>query len=579
MNAVINYFVEVNIGLTLFYTVYYFLFKKETDFRSARVYLMGSMVFSLLFPLLSIAPGDGSTSIIPSVSYYLPELVIGYSPDVTVSTISKQTSAFSPFNGWAGLYASVTLIFLVHFCWQLIALIRFVRRAPAKWYQGSKLIETKNSVPSFSFFNWVVVGNVHQLDAHEKEQIIKHELVHVHRAHTADLIVAHLVRCFFWLNPISWSYKSALEEVHEFEADSETISPDTLFPYCRLLAKVALANEGFQIVHHFNKSLTLKRIEMMKMIKKQISHWKIALSIATAAACFVFVACQDQLVSELNKSTVSQVSNYPPHVIADMEKMKEKFPGEGKFSYVEGEENEVRSFLEKLPNPQMILNTYMYKDRGVIGVLTRDLSGISTTTDSREIFTVVEETAEPLEGIHKFYEHLAMQIKYPLEARQQKITGRVFVEFVVLQDGNLADFKVVKGIGGGCDEEALRVIASAPMKWKPGKQRGVAVNQRMVLPITFALDNGVNSGTIAIDPLNPSNKTMKVVMNSNSNQALAGVVTDEQGNAIQGMNIVIEGTTTGTVTDQNGKFNLSAPVNSGSLVFSFVGYKTEKIAF
>ena len=66
------------------------------------------------------------------------------------------------------------------------------------------------------------------------------------------------------------------------------------------------------------------------------------------------------------------------------------------------------------------------------------------------------------------------------------IEGKAFVQFVVDKDGTLTEVQAVKGIGAGCDEEAVRVIQGAP-KWKPGKQRGRAVKVRMILPITFKL--------------------------------------------------------------------------------------------
>jgi protein TonB len=66
------------------------------------------------------------------------------------------------------------------------------------------------------------------------------------------------------------------------------------------------------------------------------------------------------------------------------------------------------------------------------------------------------------------------------------VEGKVFVQFVVDKDGTLTDIKAVKGIGAGCDEEAVRVLKAAP-KWKPGKQRGRPVKVRMILPITFKL--------------------------------------------------------------------------------------------
>ncbi|HEY8510652.1 MAG TPA: TonB family protein [Cyclobacteriaceae bacterium] len=109
--------------------------------------------------------------------------------------------------------------------------------------------------------------------------------------------------------------------------------------------------------------------------------------------------------------------------------------------------------------------------------------------DPNEIFLVVEETAAPIGGMNAFYEYVgkAMQGKYPAQARRMGIEGRVFVEFVVEKDGSLTDVKAIKGIGAGCDELAVNVVKNAP-KWKPGKQRGKPVRQKMVLPIVFKLN-------------------------------------------------------------------------------------------
>lgn len=109
--------------------------------------------------------------------------------------------------------------------------------------------------------------------------------------------------------------------------------------------------------------------------------------------------------------------------------------------------------------------------------------------DPNEIFLVVEETAAPLGGMNAFYEYVGkqMQGKYPAQARRMGIEGRVFVEFVVEKDGSLTDVKAIKGIGAGCDELAVKVVQGAP-KWKPGKQRGKPVRQKMVLPIVFKLN-------------------------------------------------------------------------------------------
>ena len=104
----------------------------------------------------------------------------------------------------------------------------------------------------------------------------------------------------------------------------------------------------------------------------------------------------------------------------------------------------------------------------------------------QEIFQIVEEMPAYPGGEQKLMEFIAKGIKYPQIARETGIQGRVFVGFVVEPDGSVSNVKVLRGIGGGCDEEAMRVVKSMP-KWKPGKQRGKAVRVSYMLPVNFKL--------------------------------------------------------------------------------------------
>lgn len=103
-----------------------------------------------------------------------------------------------------------------------------------------------------------------------------------------------------------------------------------------------------------------------------------------------------------------------------------------------------------------------------------------------EIFKVVEEMPEFPGGAAKLMEYIQKNIKYPMMARESDIQGRVFVNFVVEPDGSISNVTVMRGIGGGCDEEAVRVVNSMP-NWKPGKQRGSAVRCAYTVPIIFKL--------------------------------------------------------------------------------------------
>lgn len=107
--------------------------------------------------------------------------------------------------------------------------------------------------------------------------------------------------------------------------------------------------------------------------------------------------------------------------------------------------------------------------------------------DEQVIFQVVENDPEFPGGLEAMYKFLAQNIKYPQLARENNITGKVYVTFVVEKDGSVSNARVLRDIGGGCGAEAIRVVKSMP-KWTPGKQRGKAVRVQYNLPVNFNLN-------------------------------------------------------------------------------------------
>ena len=104
-----------------------------------------------------------------------------------------------------------------------------------------------------------------------------------------------------------------------------------------------------------------------------------------------------------------------------------------------------------------------------------------------EVFLVVEDDPEFPGGLSALSQYLASNIKYPTLAKENNITGKVFVSFVVEKDGSVGQVKILRDIGGGCGAEAVRVVKAMP-KWKPGKQRGKPVRTQFNLPVDFSLN-------------------------------------------------------------------------------------------
>ncbi len=99
-------------------------------------------------------------------------------------------------------------------------------------------------------------------------------------------------------------------------------------------------------------------------------------------------------------------------------------------------------------------------------------------------YTIVEINPEPQGGYKAFYKYLRKNLRYPAKARRMSIGGKVFVQFTIEKSGKMDNFKIVKSLGFGLDEEVIRVLRAAPA-WNPGQQGGRKVRVRMTLPVSF----------------------------------------------------------------------------------------------
>ncbi len=143
-------------------------------------------------------------------------------------------------------------------------------------------------------------------------------------------------------------------------------------------------------------------------------------------------------------------------------------------------------------NKKIPAGTYTYKlsvnDNHVDGNFTYgEALELPIPPKGEDVFTVVEEMPQFPGGNEALIDYLVKNVVYPKEAKDNNISGRVFVSFVVEKDGSIGDVKILRGIGGGCDEESVRVVSSMP-KWIPGKQNGKPVRVAYNLPIKYALN-------------------------------------------------------------------------------------------
>jgi TonB family protein len=198
------------------------------------------------------------------------------------------------------------------------------------------------------------------------------------------------------------------------------------------------------------------------------------------------------------------------------------------------------------------------------------------TQTQREIFTIVEEQPSYKGGMDAFYKYVMNEIRYPLVARNSGIEGTVQVQFDIERNGSVSNATAISTIGSDCDKEALRVIENAP-GFISGKQRGRTISTRMVLPLTFKLNqekkNPDNSpqGTVVVGELQTQPKKLTVSA-SYIDGEWKGTIVNSAGEKLPGVNIVVAGTEFGRVSDLSGSFTVKADQDQ-ELHISCIGYE------
>ena len=302
MKIYFEYLLEANACLIVFMIFYFLFLRNETQFRVSRAYLLIALVAACVFPVVSID------------FYETPKVIETITKNVSYQFYQESGTPKTDFaenKGWINastIYSFITLtywsgviLFFAHFVFQLFQLVRLIFNASSYKNGSYWVVESKIHAQTFSFFNFIFIGNTFSLTPCEKEQILAHEKIHVRQLHSIDMIVVSMLKIVFWFNPFISIYKKKLIQLHEYEADSRAVEDSELNGYCQLLARVALQTAGFPLANHFNDSLIFKRISMMQTIKKKINLLKATLLVLTFPIMFLTVACQKQEVDLANE--------------------------------------------------------------------------------------------------------------------------------------------------------------------------------------------------------------------------------------------------------------------------------------
>ena len=536
MNA-FDYLLKSNLYGLLFVGCYWLFLRRHTFFKLNRAYLVASVVLSLIVPLMSL-PAE---TLEPLPQLTLPTSALTM-PVTTVTNAPVNAVPVNTLPDWEQLglvvYGLIAVTLLVRLGLRINRLMRLIRHAPQQAGGGFMLVKPNDStIATFSFFHFLVLNPADT----DNDLIIRHELVHIRQWHSADVVGLAILRAIFWAFPTLWLTDRLLRQVHEFLADKQTHQPTEyarfLFEYSFGLQTNSLTN-GF-----FNPSLLKLRIQMLH--QRATARWALGKYVLVLPLVFGLLAmttAREQITDVVNQAaddttTVSgKVSgaNGKPLVgaIVSVASTGKGVPtdAKGRFNL----QNVPKTAILSISFEGYTLQTIPVNNRTAFDITlalaspdelptmgaTKAYKAIkpnpampirtppSSETINGKVYTAVEEPAVFPTGIPGLMQYIAHALQYPAKAKSAGIQGRVLVQFVVLPTGAIGSVTVKKGLGSGCDEEAVRVVRQMP-RWIPGKQNGQPVATQFVLPIQFELEKKEDKRTGQVSPTTQPDSTPK----------------------------------------------------------------------
>ena len=500
----VDYLIQVNVALALFYGIYRWMFAKDTFFHTRRFLLWSFWLVAISFPfwdewLWIQEPAQVMSNVLPVDDWVtLPNvLVVADHPAATHGRFS-----------WWMVYGLVALLLFLRFFLRIGSLVYLYICTDHQAVGGFTICHLKSPGGPFSFFRWIFV----YLPSHsesEWREILIHEQTHARQWHSLDILFAECMTCLLWFNPFVWLLQKEIRDNLEYLADDSVLHAgcDRKCYQYHLLGLSTSPQAAAHLYSNFNVSSLKNRIRMMnKQPSKRIEQVKLLVLLPLMALLLTFSNCN-------TPSAKKAAGNEPVKVAAVV--VDDLGPIAGAAVLIVGTKTGTVSDLEgnfALEAPEDAVLSFSFP-----GYLTKEIAmadmkdgmkirleidpdgmkadgaqiqpGAGKADDDvveGQIFTVVEEQPSFPGGVPALFKYLAAEVKYPVIAQENGIQGRVVTSFVVDKEGNIKQVKVERGVDPALDAEALRVVKAMP-KWIPAKQKGEAVAVRYILPVQFRL--------------------------------------------------------------------------------------------
>ncbi len=518
------YFTRSAIVLFLFLAIYRLFLRSDAHYAANRFFLLLGLIASLGLPLVELH----YTVIVEAVEQ--PSALVPVAPVGATSQIVaiEQAEGFNWMHILINAYIGIMMFFMLRLLFLFGKMLRLIQQSEKLIMDGAVICINEQVEMPFVFGNRIFVKDAGFLSL-QKQEILTHERVHLFQYHWIDVFISELLIVVQWFNPLAWYYARVVKQNLEFLADQGVLKKGfKLEKYIQHIICETMGAEASVLANHFRFSQNKRRLKMMKNDKK--SKWRLLKLLLVlpliGGVLWAFSepvyeyrsnpeatntsAIQDKKATFLMKGKVVVVDDTS---VRDNEKMTvAKKPLSGTSIVIKGTtrgcvaDMKGEFELEVSENDVLVLSFVGYEtqqikvDRGMPKVITMVSSAYElkpseikvrpkedpviepNTKDGKPVFYVVEEMPSYKEGEGTFAKKL--QKKVEAVKRKEPLSGKVKVQFIVAEDGQLKDIKAISRAGEKEAKYAVQIITELN-DWMPGKQRGKAVATKIVVPVEF----------------------------------------------------------------------------------------------
>ena len=426
MVAFIIFAIRWAVTLTLLYSLYRLLLRRETFHRLNRAVLLDILMLSPLLPLVPLHTDTPTAMDAVLTRIEEPLMSLPSDENAAGNALAAQESEGATSGLWlrygAYIYIIGIAVALATYLFRMLSLVRVIHRSrriahPIVPDNVHLMLDMRITQPS-SWMHWIFIGPIDLKQ--NAEAVLRHELAHVRLRHSWDVVLCDLTCRLLWCLPFAWMLRQDLVDVHEFQADEAVLRGGvTIDEYEHLLVRKAVQTQVLPIMNTLRRGALKKRFAMMHSgPSSRWSRLKLLYLVPALAACLWVSAQAEEYNTYLNGKLVTQeeLVAIDPSTIERVDVIH----------------SQKKVLIETAPEP----------------------------------FDIVDQMPRFPGGDAAFNQYMAQHVRYPEVATENGVEGTVTVKFIVEADGRITH---VQAVDSPSDEADAKVYAYGPSDKQPSE--------------------------------------------------------------------------------------------------------------